>query len=91
MKAGMWKVYTTMYSASAVRLESVSGSQEWAIATSTIARYFALSKNASRCLGFCPAGALGALGAGGVDGCCPGSSARGVGGVGAASWGRGVR
>lgn len=46
----MWKLYTTVYTASRMRLSPFRGSQEWPIATSTIARYFALSKNASRCL-----------------------------------------
>ncbi|EST22981.1 hypothetical protein M877_28080 [Streptomyces niveus NCIMB 11891] len=37
-----------MYSAFVARLPSITGSQAWPIATSTMARYFALSKNASR-------------------------------------------
>ncbi len=49
MNAGMWKAYTTMYSALAARLPSRNGSQECPMATSTIARYLALSKKASRC------------------------------------------
>ncbi len=48
MNAGMWKAYTVMYSAAAERLPSRSGSHECPIATNTMARYFALSKNASR-------------------------------------------
>jgi len=48
MNAGMWKVYTTVYAASRTRLSPFRGSQEWAMATSTIARYLALSKKESR-------------------------------------------
>lgn len=44
----MWNVYTTMYRARVMRLPSITGSQAWATATSTIARYFTLSKYASR-------------------------------------------
>lgn len=44
----MWNVYTIMYSARVVRLPSITGSHAWATATSTIARYFTLSKYASR-------------------------------------------
>src|SRR5687768_12087843 len=50
MKAGMWNEYTTVYAASRTRLSPLRGSQAWPTATSTIARYLALSKNASRCL-----------------------------------------
>lgn len=64
----MWNVYTTMYSARAVRLPSITGSQAWATATSTIARYFTLSKYASRRLAGLgaapPAGAASATGEG---------------------------
>ncbi|GAB2457449.1 hypothetical protein GCM10027162_62180 [Streptomyces incanus] len=48
MKAGMWNAYTTVYAASMNRLSPLMGSQKWPTATSTIARYLALSKNASR-------------------------------------------
>ncbi|CAM5637192.1 hypothetical protein SALBM311S_04062 [Streptomyces alboniger] len=59
MNAGMWKEYTTVYRPSRIRLSPLMGSQEWPTATRTIARYFALSKNASRCLapGLAPAAA----------------------------------
>ncbi len=50
MNAGMWKVYTIVYAASRVRLSPLMGSHACPMATSTIARYLALSKNASRCL-----------------------------------------
>lgn len=58
----MWNEYTTMYSARAVRLPSITGSHACATATSTIARYFTLSKYASRRL----AGAGAAMPAGAV-------------------------
>jgi hypothetical protein len=38
-----------VYNAVTLRLLDRSGSQEWPIATSTIARYLALSKKGSRC------------------------------------------
>ncbi|MGX1488638.1 hypothetical protein RKD41_000897 [Streptomyces tendae] len=44
----MWKAYTSMYSALTARLPSRSGSHACPTATSTIAAYLALSKNASR-------------------------------------------
>lgn len=44
MKAGMWNVYTIMYSARVARLPSITGSQACATATRTMARYFTLSK-----------------------------------------------
>ncbi|GAA3807251.1 hypothetical protein GCM10022206_52230 [Streptomyces chiangmaiensis] len=76
MNAGMWKAYTNMYAASRVRWPPLRGSQEWPIATSTIARYLALSKKASRCF----AGGLSGWGARGLGTPCPddcvGSGAR---------------
>ncbi len=48
MNAGMCTAYTSVYNAVTLRLPDRSGSQEWPIATSTIARYLALSKNGSR-------------------------------------------
>lgn len=54
-----------MYRASAARLSLVSGCQAWPIATSTIARYLALSKKGSRDLAGFAAAAGGLSGPGG--------------------------
>ncbi|GAB2821344.1 hypothetical protein GCM10027073_60430 [Streptomyces chlorus] len=76
MKAGMWNAYTTVYAASRNRLSPLMGSQKWPTATSTIARYLALSKNASRRL---PEPDAPLLGVSVVDASVPGDGAGGSG------------
>ena len=73
MNAGMWNAYTSMYSAVTARLSSLRGSHAWPIATRTMAKYLALSKNASRSLtdrAVC-------AGAEAVPSCAPGGGAFG--------------